>query len=70
VRTRELLLAGAVPLLTLTAVAARGQEPARPRVGLALGGGSAKGIAHVGVLQWLEEHHVAKARVVKYGEIR
>jgi NTE family protein len=59
VRTRELLLAGAVPLLTLTAVATHGQEPARhPRVGLALGGGSAKGIAHVGVLQWLEEHRV------------
>lgn len=30
----------------------------RPRVGLALGGGSAKGIAHVGVLKWLEEHHI------------
>jgi len=29
------------------------QEPsARPRVGLALGGGSARGLAHVGVLEW------------------
>lgn len=56
--TRELLLP-AVLLLTLTAGAASGQEPARrPRVGLALGGGSARGIAHVGVLQWLEEHRV------------
>ena len=27
-------------------------------MGLALGGGSAKGIAHAGVLQWLEEHRV------------
>lgn len=27
-------------------------------MGLALGGGSAKGIAHVGVLRWMEEHQV------------
>jgi NTE family protein len=31
---------------------------ARPRVGLALGGGSARGLAHIGVLEWLEEHRV------------
>src|SRR5262245_66300311 len=30
----------------------------RPRVGLALGGGSARGLAHVGVLRWLEEHRI------------
>jgi NTE family protein len=30
----------------------------RPRVGLALGGGSARGIAHIGVLKWLDEHRV------------
>ena len=30
----------------------------RPRIGLALGGGSARGIAHVGVLEWFEEHHI------------
>lgn len=30
----------------------------RPRIGLALGGGSARGIAHVGVLEWLEEHQI------------
>lgn len=53
------LLALEVLLFTLTAHAALGQEAARrPRVGLALGGGSAKGIAHVGVFRWLEEHHV------------
>jgi NTE family protein len=32
--------------------------PTRPRVGLALGGGSARGLAHIGVLQWLDEHRV------------
>src|SRR5262245_26752890 len=30
----------------------------RPRIGVALGGGSARGLAHVGVLRWLEEHHI------------
>lgn len=30
----------------------------RPTVGVAFGGGSARGIAHVGVLRWLEEHRV------------
>jgi NTE family protein len=30
----------------------------RPKVGLALGGGSARGLAHVGVLRWLEDHRV------------
>ncbi|GAB4460328.1 MAG: patatin-like phospholipase PlpD [Armatimonadaceae bacterium] len=31
---------------------------ARPRIGLALGGGAALGIAHVGVLQWMEENRI------------
>src|SRR5262245_66641445 len=31
---------------------------APPRVGVAFGGGSARGIAHVGVIRWLEEHRV------------
>jgi NTE family protein len=30
----------------------------RPRVGVALGGGSAKGLAHIGVLRWFEEHRI------------
>ena len=34
------------------------QPPPRPKVGLALGGGVARGIAHIGVIEWLEEHHV------------
>jgi len=32
--------------------------PGRPKVGVAFGGGSARGIAHVGVIRWLEEHRV------------
>lgn len=32
--------------------------PPRPKVGLVLEGGSALGLAHIGVIQWLEEHRV------------
>ena len=38
---------------------AAAQTPAhRPRIGLVLNGGGALGLAHVGALQWLEEHHI------------
>ena len=30
----------------------------RPIIGLALGGGGALGLSEIGVLQWLEEHHI------------
>ena len=35
----------------------------RPLVGLALGGGSARGMAHAGVLQWLEDHQIPVDRI-------
>jgi NTE family protein len=31
---------------------------ARPRIGIAFGGGSARGFAHVGVIRWFEEHRI------------
>ena len=31
---------------------------ARPLVGVAFGGGSARGLAHVGVIRWFEEHRI------------
>src|SRR5438309_3578313 len=31
---------------------------ARPRIGVALEGGGALGLAHIGVLQWFEDHHI------------
>jgi NTE family protein len=34
------------------------QPPNRPVIGLALEGGGALGMAHIGVLEWLEEHHI------------
>lgn len=41
-----------------------GTPSGRPRVGLVLGGGGARGIAHVGVLKVLEEFHVPVDYVV------
>ncbi len=41
---------------------ASGQEPApvhrRPTIAVVLEGGGALGFAHIGVLQWMEEHHI------------
>lgn len=45
-------------LLCLTPAASAAQDTPRPRIGLALSGGGARGIAHVGVLKWLEEHRI------------
>ncbi len=52
---RHLLL---VVLLALGAVANAADLPARPRVGLVLGGGGARGAAHIGVLEVLERLRV------------
>lgn len=40
------------PVATLEA------QEGRRKVGLALGGGSARGFAHIGVLRWFEEHRI------------
>src|SRR5579862_8842888 len=60
-RTRSFM----VVLLTAVLLAGRGSgaqdTPVRsrdPKVGLVLEGGGALGLAHIGVLQWLEEHHI------------
>jgi NTE family protein len=39
------------------------QPPGRSAVGIALEGGGALGLAHIGVLQWLEEHHIPIDRI-------
>ena len=38
--------------------AARTAPQRRPKIGVALEGGGAMGLAHIGVLKWFEEHHV------------
>jgi len=45
-------------LLLFSSVGAEESSPSRPKIGLALGGGGARGGAHVGVLEVLEELHV------------
>jgi NTE family protein len=54
-------------LLVLSAITMSGQgrserdavvKPKRPRIGLALDSGGALGLAHVGVIQWMDEHRV------------
>ncbi|MEF8755543.1 MAG: patatin-like phospholipase family protein [Accumulibacter sp.] len=47
-----------VVLLALVQLAAAGEPPPRPRVGLVLGGGGARGAAHIGVLEVLEKLRV------------
>jgi NTE family protein len=45
-------------LLSSLSVAAPASAQGRPKIGLALGGGAARGIAHAGVLLWLEENRI------------
>jgi NTE family protein len=46
------------------ASAAATQTPShRPRIGLALSGGGALGLAEIGVIQWIEENHIPVDRV-------
>jgi NTE family protein len=49
----------AAPLSSLPPIAPAG----RPSIGLALEGGGALGLAHVGVLQWMEEHRIPVDRI-------
>ena len=44
--------------LWYTDAAAQPRPSGRPAVGVALGGGSAKGLAHIGVIRWFEEHRI------------
>ena len=44
-------------LLSLT-LAATSSAQERQKIGVAFGGGSAKGLAHVGVIRWFEEHRI------------
>jgi NTE family protein len=47
-------------LLMVSFVRTHGQQPApvKPRIAIALSGGGARGLAHIGVLQWMEENRI------------
>ncbi len=54
-----LAIALLLPILPTPLAAQPSEEPPkRPKIGLALGGGGARGIAHIGVLRVLEELHI------------
>ena len=67
---RRLTVLGATAALLLAPLVAMGVEPSeeraeraenaqeRPLIGLVLSGGGARGLAHVGVIRWFEEHRV------------
>ncbi len=55
--TRCLIVIIAFSILIALRADISAQTP-RPRVGVAFGGGSARGLAHVGVIRWFEEHHI------------
>lgn len=60
VRIRLVLILTLLPMLLSAATAAPQPSPTRPRpkIGVALEGGGAKGLAHIGVLEWFEEHRI------------
>ena len=51
-----LVLVGITSICGLTQSAQTAAQ--RPKIGLVLQGGGALGLAHVGVITWLEEHHI------------
>ncbi len=60
-----LVLNSSGPIAAHTASPSPGaRQPARPRIGLVLSGGGARGFAHIGVLKVLEENHIPVDYVV------
>jgi NTE family protein len=57
-RRRRVATASLLLACTTFFASAQGSPPQRQRIGLVLEGGGALGLAHIGVLEWLYEHHV------------
>jgi len=55
---RRAWAAMAAALCVAQGAASETPAPDRPKIGVALAGGSALGFAHVGVIEWLEEHRI------------
>jgi NTE family protein len=60
---RKMIAWGALLGMGLLTMQTAAQEPAavpaaRPKIGLVLEGGGALGFAHIGVIEWMEEHHI------------
>lgn len=52
------LLVLSILFIVSKSLIAQDSIPKRPRIGLVLSGGGAKGLAHIGVLKVLEKHHI------------
>jgi len=51
------------PAQSPSATPSQSTEPHRERIGLALSGGGALGLAEIGVIQWMEENHIPVDRI-------
>ena len=56
-RHRSRLLWCVLILSSVQISSAQSSTP-RPRIGLVLSGGGARGLAHLGVMRWMDEHHI------------
>src|ERR1700745_762087 len=60
-RAQQETPAATLPILTprnAVLAATKMPEQHRPKIGVALEGGGAMGLAHIGVLKWFDEHHI------------
>src|SRR5205814_9320687 len=62
-RCYRILVFGMVGGLLSSAVAQEHRDRDRPSIGVALSGGSALGLAHIGVLRYFEERHIPVDKV-------
>ncbi len=62
-RSSAVLAGVLIPLIVLTLQGQETDQPHRRRIGLALSGGGARGLAHIGVLRFLEEHRIPIDRI-------
>src|SRR6185295_10595215 len=60
---RQSALFAAIIFFSLATLQGQNQQTRRPVVGIALSGGGALGLAHIGVLQYLEEHRIPVDRI-------
>jgi predicted acylesterase/phospholipase RssA len=60
---RQAVLFVAMMVLALVPLQGQDAQTRRPVVGIALSGGGALGIAHIGVLRYLEEHRIPVDRI-------
>ncbi len=56
--SRDLIFTSLILLFSVFQLHAQDSLVKRPRIGLVLSGGGAKGMAHIGVLKVLEKHHI------------